>query len=126
MSVKSSFHCGGGQRELFIILHIALHSLNTVCFQLSVRCYAQRCWSDFRKQKVRPQIALLWESSHQSFYNLDHMLFWAFKFRCKVLLFLKHLEFGNHASIVMQVYYKLDRLLTGLKDQQKVTTVRWD
>ena len=43
------------------------------------------------------------------------------------VLFEFHLKFWNTASMVFQleVYYKVDKLLTGLTAQQKGTTARW-
>ena len=45
------------------------------------------------------------------------------------VLFENHLKFWNTASAVLvfqlEVYYKVERLLTGLTAQQKGTTVRW-
>ena len=44
----------------------------------------------------------------------------------RVILLLEHLKFFNHASIVLvfqsEVYYKVNRLLTGLPAQQIGTT----
>ena len=47
--------------------------------------------------------------------------------KVRAVLFEFHLKFGIPPVLVFQleVYYKVDRLLTGLTAQQKGTTARW-
>ena len=65
-----------------------------------------------------------------SYHCQDEFTFKQYKFQSKppgVILLLDYHEFGNTGSIGIpsEVYYKVDRLLTGINAQQIGATARW-